>query len=218
MVAALREAMRPGAKLVAVLVHGSAIALDDATLGAPTLCSTPGARHRWRCRRRRRPCDFSPAGRTAVTYRSTLTFPRRVPWHGTLTRPPIQGFVVPLLRGRAAISVWLWAQLHHIPLQQPELGAPAHSDTHGASHGPCDAVQGPCRHQYGQYSMRCRPHAQPNTTVPAPAVRLAVSSVHVPRVRPRVALRLLPDTRAVMHGGEAVGRSVHSEFSRGGGG
>merc|ERR1711995_246723 len=79
MVAALREAMRPGAKLVAVLVHGSAIALDDATLGAldavldawePGIgggAAVAGALFG----------DFSPAGRTAVTwYRSTSDLPK----------------------------------------------------------------------------------------------------------------------------------------------
>ena len=56
---------------------------------------------------------------------------------------------------------------------------------------------------------------QPNTTVPAPAVRLAAfKRVHVAAgATVRVALRLLPDTRAVMHGGEAVGDAVYTASS-----
>lgn len=77
MVTALRSAMKPGAKLVGVLVHGSAIALGatlgmlDAVLDAwePGIeggAAVAGALFG----------DFSPAGRTAVTwYKSTADLP-----------------------------------------------------------------------------------------------------------------------------------------------
>ena len=217
MVAALRGAMtKPGAKLIGVLVHGSAIALGDATLGAldgvldawePGIgggAAVAGALFG----------DFSPAGRTAVTwYKSTADLPKAgsMAWYPDRATGS-KGLSYRFFTGQPLFPFGFGLSYTSFRYGDLKLtGVPA-----SGSYGPCDVVGVTVSvTNTGAVDSDEVVQAytkQPNATVAAPAVRLAAfARVHVAAgATVTVAMQLLPETRAVVRNGDAVGDAVYA--------
>ena len=210
MVTALRSAIKPGAKLVGILVHGSAIALGatlgvlDAVLdawepgiggGAAAAAALFG--------------DFSPAGRTAITwYKATADLPKAgsMSWYPDAATGS-KGLSYRYFEGEPLIPFGFGLSYTTFAYSGLKLD--------GSNYGACDAV-GVTIDVTNTGSMDSDEVVQvytkqPNATVAAPAVRLgAFVRVHVAAGQTAtVTLQLKPDTRAVVRNGDAVGAAVY---------
>lgn len=226
MVAALRAALRPGVPLIGLLVHGGAIALGASLGQLDALLDAwyPGIEGGGAIAEAL-VGDFSPAGRSAVTwYSSTAELPPSIGhmgWYANATAvPPTRGVTYRYFEGTPLFPFGFG--LSYTTFRYSDLALNASS----SSADPCDAIGVAVTvsntgemdsDEVVQVYTR-----QPDASVPAPTVRLAAfARVHVQAgCSSTVSLTLAPEARAVVRdnsgsGGDVYGASASQWVEKG---